>query len=432
MRIDDKAGPLTLGRFPFRAVLTLTAVKVGYLAIVTVALFLWGDMDVATFFKLGRHWPQEGGPVFASHFATWDAAHYLFLSEVGYARDAPSCAFYPLWPLLMRLSSHFTGGSHVVAGMILANVFSLAGLVIFTKHVRYRWGWPAMKLSLVLLLLFPGALFFQFIYSEGLFFLLVMLLWVGLDRRCYGFAGVSAFLLPLTRAVGLFCVFPIFWHVLNHTLPGWLSGSRVRWPCLPAFGENQTSGVSDDPLSQATQPRASAASATRVSVASASAWWLLFVPLLGWGTYLMLMFYWTGDAFEGFAAQKYWGVHSVWNLVDIPKFVVGYCTPTHWHEVAGSLLDRCMFVPLLYGLPFLWRLDKSLFVWAIVLGVAPAMSGTFTSYTRFVSCAFPMFIAMALFLGKPERRHLRCGTLVVFATLHAVLLWRFVNFRWAG
>jgi len=169
-----------------------------------------------------------------------------------------------------------------------------------------------------------------------------------------------------------------------------------------------------------------------VSVASAGPWWLLLAPLLGWGLYLALMFSWTGNAFEGFAAQKHWGAHSVWNLVNIPKFVVGYFTPTQWHEFTGSLLDRCMFLPLLYCLPLLWRLDKSLFVWAVVLGVVPAMSGTFTSYTRFASCAFPMFIAMALYLGRPERRHLRWGTLILFATLHVVLLWRFVNFRWAG
>jgi hypothetical protein len=71
-------------------------------------------------------------------------------------------------------------------------------------------------------------------------------------------------------------------------------------------------------------------------------------------------------------------------------------------------------------------------VWIYVLGILPAMSGTFTSYTRFASCAFPMFIALGVFLGRPERRFLRWATVWIFATLHAVLLWRFVNFRWAG
>ena len=437
MRTIDKARPLTLGQFSFRTFLTLAGLKGAYLAAIALALLFWGDMDVARFSGVGRRWPREGVPVFARHFATWDAAHYLYLSEVGYGKHIPSCAFYPLWPLLVRWSSHLTGGSHVLAGMILANVCSLAGLVVFAKQVRDRWGWPAAKLSLLLLLVFPGALFFQFIYTEALFFLLAILLWVGLDRRRYGIVWISAFLLPLTRAVGLFCVFPIVWHLLSHTPPAWLVRSGDRWPWLRRLGRGQTSEVGGQRSEVRGQESgimapACSASGAGVSVPTLGPWWLLFAPLLGWGVYLMLMFYWTGNAFEGFSAQQNWGVHSVWNLVNVPKFVVGYFTPTQWHEFTGSLLDRCMFLPLLYCLPLLWRLDKSLFVWAVVLGVVPAMSGTFTSYTRFASCAFPMFIALALFLGKPDRRYLRWGTLLVFAMLHLVLLWRFVNFRWAG
>src|SRR5215470_14472493 len=48
------------------------------------------------------HWPRTGPPTLATHFATWDGAHYLFLSEVGYQTDSPSCAFYPLWPWFIR------------------------------------------------------------------------------------------------------------------------------------------------------------------------------------------------------------------------------------------------------------------------------------------------------------------------------------------
>lgn len=71
-------------------------------------------------------------------------------------------------------------------------------------------------------------------------------------------------------------------------------------------------------------------------------------------------------------------------------------------------------------------------VWSYVLGVLPAMSGTFTSYTRFASCAFPMFIALGWFLAPRDRRYLRFGAVMIFAALHIVLVWRHVNFRWAG
>lgn len=243
MKTTPAGDPPAIERFCLSTSLALTLLKAAYLAAVTGALFFWADMDVARFFGVGRRWPRDAGPVFASHFATWDAAHYLYLSEVGYGKNVPSCAFYPLWPLMMRWSSHLTGGSHVVAGMVLANVFSLAGLVVFVEQVRDRWGWPAAKLSVALLLVFPGALFFQFIYTEGLFFLLVMLLWVALDRRRYGLACVSAFLLPLTRAVGLFCVFPIVWHLLTQAPPGWLRRAADRWPWLGGGQRTEDGGA---------------------------------------------------------------------------------------------------------------------------------------------------------------------------------------------
>jgi hypothetical protein len=44
------------------------------------------------------HWPRDGGAVFASHFETWDGAHYLYLSEEGYGPGVRSNAFYPLYP----------------------------------------------------------------------------------------------------------------------------------------------------------------------------------------------------------------------------------------------------------------------------------------------------------------------------------------------
>ena len=155
-------------------------------------------------------------------------------------------------------------------------------------------------------------------------------------------------------------------------------------------------------------------------------------PLLGYGTYLALMWHWTGNPFEGIQAQKYWGVHSISNLVNVPKFVIGWFTPNEWHEFQGSMLDRLMFLPLLYTVPVQWRLGKDLLVWSYVLGVLPAMSGTFVSFTRFESTAFPLFLAVAVFVVGLKRRWPGVALLVLSAGLHGVLLWRFVNFRWAG
>jgi hypothetical protein len=385
--------------------------KAAYLTMVFVVLTFWGDMDEGRFRGVMVHWPREGGPVFASHFATWDGAHYLFLSEEGYGPRVTSNAFYPLYPLLMRWGSVLTGGSHLLAGLALANLFSLAGWVLFYDGVRRRFGAETALWAVALLVVFPGSLFYQFVYSEGLFFFLVMLLWTGLERERYGWAWVGAFLLPMTRAVGLFSLLPIGWHLVRRRPLGRMRRRGVEGPDM--------------------QPRVGLVSGSARS-SSLRYYGLLLAPLLGWAVYLALMASWTGNAFAGFEAQKHWRAHSIWNLVNVPKFVIELFNPVEWHAFRGSLLDRCMFVVLLYSLPLIWKSGKDLVVWAYVLGIMPAMSGTFTSFTRFEAVAFPLFIALAMFFGRKDRRWALTGVLAISIGLHVWLLWRFVNFRWAG
>lgn len=411
----------------------LVGFKATYLAAVLAGVCLWNDFDEGKFYGVMARWPREGGPVFASHFATWDAAHYLYLSEVGYHTGVPSCAFYPLWPLLVRRFAPLVGGSHVLAGVLLANAFSLAAWVLFHGLVARRWGESAANWALIFLIAFPGALFFQFNYTESPFLLLVLLLWWGLEEQRHGWAWLAASLLPLSRGVGVFAVLPIAWYALKPAAP-WLKAkmAQASWQSgagwMPAllWARSCRAGAGEVPGSDA------APSVTLPLREVAGRAWLLAAPLLGWAAYLVLMGSWTGNPFEGFEAQKYWGVHSIGNLWNVPKFVLGFFTPTEWHAFRGSVLDRCAFLLLLYCLPVMWRMDKGLLVWACVLGILPAMSGTFTSFTRFASCAFPMFIALGVFLGRREWRWPRYALLTVFVTLHVVLAWRFVNYRWAG
>jgi hypothetical protein len=406
----------------------LLGLKLVYLSLVAFSTWGWGEYEEAEHKAIDAQWFDQRdsdwslthhlGPL-ARHFATWDSEHYLYLSHVGYGAGVKSCAFYPLWPLMVRGVARLAGGNHLIGGLVLGNLCSLAAWVLFYDRVRCHWGTSAARWALLFLLLFPGSLFYQFLYSESLFFLLVMLLWWGLEERRWAMAWVAASLLPLTRAVGLFAVLPIAWQALQLAPPVWLIQLRAK--------RHKPRGMQYMPASSPDGAHDGWAMTTPCQ------WWLLLAaPLAGWAAYLALMAHLTGNPLEGIEAQQHWGVHSVSNLWNLPKFIVGFCTPTEWHAFRGSLLDRSSFVLLLYSLPMVWRLDKDLIVWVYVLGILPAMSGTFTSYTRFASCVFPMFIALGVFLARPDRQLFRWAMVAIFAPLHAVLLWRFVNFRWAG
>jgi len=101
------------------------------------------------------------------------------LSQGGYAAGDRACAFYPLWPLAIRAATPLAGGDPLVAGLVLSNGASLAAWAMFYTAVGRRWGPAAAGWALALLVSFPGALFFQFPYTESLFLLGVVGVGVG-------------------------------------------------------------------------------------------------------------------------------------------------------------------------------------------------------------------------------------------------------------
>ncbi len=413
---------------PVRVISQVGALKIIYWLAILLSTIIWHRMDLERFSLVNQRWPWVVESNLLSHFATWDAAKYLYLSEVGYGKDKPSCAFYPLWPFLVRWISPLDAENQLMVGILLANICSFVAWVFFHRIVAQSWGQSAANWSLVFIILFPGSLFFQSHYTESPFLLLIMILWWGLEERRYIWAAIAGFLLPLTRGIGVFVILPIAAYALQPASPWVRSQFDVLRVKAEGHGKRAVWVINTHAL-------ISKISSFRClgfhSVVSRS--WLLTAPLAGWAVYLTLMWYWTGNPFEGFIAQRHFGnVHSIGNLWDLPKFILGLFSPTEWHAYRGSVLDRCVFLLMIEFVPILWYFDKRLLVWTYVLGILPAMSGTFTSFTRFASCAFPVFIALGVFLAPPERRGWRYGLLTVFAVLHVLLVWRLVDFRWAG
>ena len=160
----------------------------------------------------------------------------------------------------------------------------------------------------------------------------------------------------------------------------------------------------------------------------------------------MFMHWTAGDMWAGFKAQEYFVVHSVLNLVDLPKFVTKYFNPISLHTFAGSLIDRVAFAFLVILIPSIVRFDRRMLPWVYIFGILPAMSGSFTSFLRFESTVFPIAIALAaLVTGRMgfggalvanprvvQRWALGMTIVVAFFLAHVFFCWRVVNDRWVG
>src|ERR1051325_8523931 len=95
--------PATTIRIPtsFRAKRDIAALIIAHKLVLAILLLLLPTLFPAMFKSSPR----------ASWFSTWDTQFYLEIVDHGYAKGDPNCAFYPLWPAIIRLFSVFTPSS---------------------------------------------------------------------------------------------------------------------------------------------------------------------------------------------------------------------------------------------------------------------------------------------------------------------------------
>jgi hypothetical protein len=154
--------------------------------------------------------PWRGFPtnLWLDGWARWDAGWYDHIATHGYVDRAVApagqrnLAFYPVYPLAMRLVS-LTGLSPLAAGILVSNVAFLAALLLLHRMARARFGAEAASRCILLLSVFPFSFYFSAVYSEGLFlFLAVASLFLG-ERGHWAGASFCALLCGATRVPGL-------------------------------------------------------------------------------------------------------------------------------------------------------------------------------------------------------------------------------------
>ena len=156
---------------------------------------------------------------FITSLTVWDGGWFTSIAENGYhaepfytnSNGAPyvDYAFYPLYPAVVRAATLVTGGDAPVAGVLAANAaFLLALTALYALSVRYLTPERAL-LSLWFLALAPGAAAFTLSYSDSLFLLLAVGVFLAAEGRHPWIAGLALALATLTRAPGLLLALPL-------------------------------------------------------------------------------------------------------------------------------------------------------------------------------------------------------------------------------
>jgi hypothetical protein len=306
-----------------------------------------------------------------SAFKTWDAQHYLFLSQQGYKPNIESDRFFPLLPAGIALVNILVRNP-VLSGLIVANVFSFLGIFYFFLFCRLflKNEEQAFK-SILFLLAFPTAFFLSLIYSESILLFLTSAFFYYLYSKKYFLASLFVFFIPIARPVGILIALPYGIYWLNEI---W-QRSKNNWLAF------------------------------LVKFFKTKATYYLLSPILGFAVYAIFMQLVTGSFMEGFRQQGL--VVSGWsitNVFDPIYFLVNLFSPGSFaiHGFTNSIIDRIFFISYCISLILIYkRLDKTMFVYALVFGMTP-LFGSFMSYTRYVLMVLPIFIVTAKILTEKK------------------------------
>lgn len=327
-------------------------------AIVLVALAVARDLGEQL--RLGlRAIPLRQG-LFA-----WDAAYYRDIAQGGYDAVAEAgLRFFPGLPLLVRALAWPIGGR---VGPVLIVVVNLAALLYAGALHRLVLEETAdrglARRTVWLALLVPPALCFVFGYSEAVFGLLAVLVFLAARRRRWWWAAAAAFAASLTRPTGVLLVAPLVIEAL------------AAWRATPE-ADRRIAGV------------------LRPLVA-------VLAPAAG----LLAFLGWSAASGRGFLTPL--------QIQSSSQLRGGFVAPWTALRMAGSNLgsgDR-----LGSGLHLVWaivviacvvavarRLPTAYWVWA-ALSVAVALSApNLDSFERYAVATFPVLIGAGILTARPR------------------------------
>jgi hypothetical protein len=339
----------------------------------------------------------------ARGWTNWDGTWYLDVAAHGYARRF-SAAFFPLYPLLVRLLSWGGRAPLPLVGMLVSTSCFLAACVLLYVLVADRFNCDVALWTVVFLSFAPVSFIFQAAYAESLFLLLCVACFWFAQHKLWLLAGLMGLLATLARSSGLLLSIPIALFFLE----------ARGWRCRKAW-------------------------AGFVAIA---------LPPLGVVVYMGYLAHAKGNALLFVQDERHWhrGFGLPWEAV-VGGFVVGYrglvklaigrwsaagpagsqvaYLSLRWRAglAIGNLLAALALPVAIVLLAWAWRRLSPAYLWfAVASLLLPLLEPTKTrplfSLPRFAVVIFPLAIAGALI---SERRPI--VRWVVAAVCALALIW---------
>src|SRR5215203_1880060 len=153
----------------------------------------------------------------------WDGLIYLDIALNGYDVAVPDrMAFFPFFPLLMRLGAAL-GGPAALWGVLISLVATFCSLYFVYRIAEKHWGQKVARSTVLTFAFFPTAFFLNAVYSEALFVAFAAgSYWAAYVRRDLFLAGLWGALAAATRNSGVLLLIPLgYLWLRNRSEFGW-------------------------------------------------------------------------------------------------------------------------------------------------------------------------------------------------------------------
>lgn len=307
----------------------------------------------------------------------WDAQWYLGIAQHGYT-SAQSTAFFPLYPLTIRLLALVIGPHWLAAALLASNLGALSAFIgLGLLAARESGAGRAAPDTIRIFAAYPLAFFLAAPYTEGAFLGLAMFGLLAMRTGHWRWATLCAALAILTRPTGVILLPPLlweygqqheWWHAMRWRKGFWRDGARWR-----AVG---------------------GAALIVACVAGAL------------GLYMLYLAHQFGDPLLFLhAEQQFWHHTPVLGAVrQIPPRPTSAATtaPGWTYELARSLVDLAplaifgvLTVVAARRLPVSYTLYMICLLALIVASPRPNRLGYFVSAGRYLLAAVPIFLLLA-------------------------------------
>lgn len=334
---------------------------------------------------------------FLDRWLQWDTHHYRTIAQFGYdggpgGPTVPLEAFFPGFPIAMRIVHELGGVGYVTAGLLISLVCGAVAALALGRIAAHEVGEGEAgdrlaERTVLLFLLAPSAVFLAAAYTEALFLALALPAWLAARRGRWVAAGVLAAGASCVRITGVFLGIALIVEFLT------ARDGRRRWTAAP---------------------------------------WLTvpFLPVLAYFAYLHDR---TGDWMRWQHAQEegwYRAFHWPWDALRITwenAFQEKQSTGFAWMfgaEILAVLIGVVLFA---------WLLRERRWAEAVYIGLqlyAFTTAMWFFSVPRATLTWWPLWIALAAWsLRRPVVHQ---TYLAVFAPFMVVFALLFTTGRWAG